>query len=71
MPVGYATTDLNERYAALSTDVAALVEDFRNGKIGSDKELAAAWIARNDAEGYVVLGDPAVSLRVDELLPVS
>jgi len=71
LPVGYATTDLNERYAALSTDVAALVEDFQNGKQGSSQELAAAWPARNDAEGYVVLGDPAVCVRVGDLRPVS
>jgi hypothetical protein len=26
-----------------------------------------AWLLRNDAEGYVLLGDPAVRLRVEEL----
>ena len=30
-------------------------------------ELASAWIERNDAEGYLVLGDPAVALRVNDM----
>jgi hypothetical protein len=33
----------------------------------SDRELASAWIERNDAEGYVVLGNPAVALRVKDM----
>ena len=29
--------------------------------------LATTWIERNDAEGYVLIGDPAVHLRAEEL----
>jgi hypothetical protein len=32
-----------------------------------DSVLASRWVERNDAEGYVVVGDPAVSLRANEL----
>jgi len=34
----------------------------------SDEELVSAWIERNDAQNYVLLGDPAVRIRY-ELLP--
>ena len=32
-----------------------------------DRELVAAWLERNDAQNYVLLGDPAVSIRNDLL----
>lgn len=66
-PVGYAMKDFNERYAALSTSLTGLLEEISFGAQISDRELAANWIERNDAEGYVIIGDPAVRLRVDDL----
>ena len=36
-------------------------------KLPIDPELVSAWIERNDAQNYVVLGDPAVRLRTDDL----
>jgi hypothetical protein len=33
----------------------------------SDEELVSAWIERNDAQNYVLLGDPAVRIRNDVL----
>ncbi len=33
----------------------------------ADADLIPTWIERNDAQNYVVLGDPAVRLRVDDL----
>lgn len=67
-PVGYAMKDFYERYAALSTTLTNLLErlDF-NQDATSDRELATTWIERNDAEGYIILGDPAAHLRVNDL----
>ena len=32
-----------------------------------DAEMAAIWVERNDAQNYVLLGDPAVRLRVEAM----
>jgi hypothetical protein len=66
-PVGHAMRDFNERYAALSTTLSSLLEQVGFGSYVSDRELASAWIERNDAEGYTVIGDPAVALRVSDM----
>ena len=67
-PVGYAMKDFNERYAALSTELTDLLESLAwDPTVVSDFVLASKWTERNDAEGYVILGDPAVRMRVDDL----
>ncbi|WP_020471363.1 hypothetical protein [Zavarzinella formosa] len=66
-PVGHATKNFSERYAVLSTALAsALDESSKEAKV-SPQEIAAMWVERNDAQNYVVLGDPAVKLRTDLL----
>lgn len=67
-PVGFAVKDFNERYSALSTSQSQLLERASLGLQASDRELAITWAMRNDAEGYLVVGDPAVRLRVDDLV---
>jgi hypothetical protein len=67
-PVGHAMKDFNERYAALSVALSGMLEQSGFGAQLDAKELASAWVARNDAEGYLVLGDPAVALRADALV---
>jgi hypothetical protein len=66
-PVGYALKDFNERYAALSTALAEQLERVGWGATIPEDQLASNWLARNDAEGYLLLGDPAVRLRVEKL----
>ena len=66
-PVGHATKDFSERYATLSADLLDKMDEIRPGERSSDEELAWTWIERNDAQNYVVLGDPAVRLCVDHL----
>jgi hypothetical protein len=60
-PVGYAMEAFNERYADLAFDLLSLME---SGRQPDDEQLAEAWMARNDARGYVLFGDPAVRLPV-------
>lgn len=67
-PVGYAMKDFNERYAALSARQSQLLEEISFDAQVPDEELATNWAWRNDAEGYVVIGDPAVRMRVDDLI---
>jgi peptidase C25-like protein len=66
-PLGYALDKFNKRYATLSTNLAAVLEQIRGGDKVSDENLLSLWLERNDAESYILFGDPAVSLRVDAL----
>lgn len=64
-PVGAALDSFNVRYAALS---ALLLEEIRQHKLPlpkqNDSDIAGLWTATTDARNYVLLGDPAVRLRV-------
>lgn len=62
-PVGHAMSDFNEKYAALSTSLSSTLRDIGFGLNVPDSKLAELWTERNDAQNYVVLGDPAVRLR--------
>jgi hypothetical protein len=62
-PVGHATKDLSEKYASLSAQLLTILDETQPGPRPADRELAALWIERNDAQNYVVLGDPAVQVR--------
>ena len=56
------------RYArTVDASVERDVPDRRPRRVRSDDELVNAWIERNDAQNYVLLGDPAVRIR-NELL---
>jgi hypothetical protein len=62
-PVGFAMKDFNEKYAALSANLSDVLERQGFGIAVSDRMLAGLWTERNDAQNYVVLGDPAVHLK--------
>jgi hypothetical protein len=66
-PVGHATKDFSEKYATLSTDLLSKLDDTQTESRPTDEELAWLWIERNDAQNYVVLGDPAVRVRAELL----
>lgn len=66
-PVGFALKDFNERFAALSANLAGLEEDIGFGATIPDSQLAQVWIERNDAQNYVIIGDPAARLRVGDM----
>jgi hypothetical protein len=62
-PLGYCLKDFNERYAALSISLTALLEKKGFGLPVSESDLAMTWTSRNDAEAYVLFGDPGVAVR--------
>ena len=64
--LGWAIQDFNQRYAALSANLSTVLRDISFGKTVDDVELAALWTQRNDAQNYVLIGDPAVQLRVED-----
>lgn len=67
-PVGLATdTSFNMRYAALSSDLSVDLEEMEwNPHHLSDYELVYRWTANNDARSYVVIGDPAARIPIEE-----
>ena len=66
-PVGLAVQEFNDKCAVASVQLANLLEKAYAGRPVDDGQLTTTWAERNDAEGYVAIGDPAVRLR-SELL---
>lgn len=66
-PVGYALRDFYDRYAETSAAITQRQEDKLYGQTVPDIEFTRLWLERNDAEGYVLLGDPAAHLRPELL----
>src|SRR5262249_18723551 len=63
-PLGLAMERFNERHADLAAVLSDELQDVAFGKVPDHLELAGLWTATNDARNVVVLGDPAVRLRV-------
>jgi len=59
--LGTSTCDLSGRAAALGCQVAEALVPGNAPPDGT--EMATIWCERNDARGYVLLGDPAIKLR--------
>jgi Peptidase family C25 len=62
--IGHATDAFNSRWAALSTELAEVLQEIQDPSQASRIDLANLWIARDDARNYIIVGDPAVQLRV-------
>jgi hypothetical protein len=67
-PVGHAVRDFHEAYASLSVAIANTIQKMNFGQRVPEEELVSAWTERNDVGGYLVVGDPAVRLRVADLM---
>jgi hypothetical protein len=63
-PTGYALNSFfGSRYAALSTDLlSATAPTLPAAERPDDLDLIGRWVERNDAQAYVVLGDPAARI---------
>ncbi len=68
LPLGWALKEFNEVFAAQSTNLTNAIRNKDAGVEVTDRQLAALWLERNDAEGYVLMGDPAVCVRKDALM---
>jgi hypothetical protein len=68
-PVGHAIAQqFGQRYAALSTALLSAVSPTAPASLRpTDRDLVTYWLERNDAQNYLVLGDPAVRIRKDAL----
>jgi hypothetical protein len=66
-PLGLSLKVFNDVFAASSVDLTNVIRNKDGGAQISDREIAKLWLERNDAEGYVLMGDPAVRLRKDAL----
>jgi hypothetical protein len=67
--LGQAIDDFNMRWAALSAELQEVMntrESFGD-QLVSSAELANRYVARNDARNYIVIGDPAVRLREEDM----
>ncbi|MBN8232523.1 hypothetical protein JYK02_33905 [Corallococcus macrosporus] len=67
IPVGQALRDFRDRFSTVNNLLLVHLDaNTTRGKL-APRELIHRWIERNDARNYVVLGDPAVSIRHNDL----
>ena len=48
-------------------EIRESLDQVRKGLTADPKKLANQWVARDDARNYVLFGDPAVRLRVEDM----
>jgi len=60
-PVGYAHHHFMKSYTHLSAYLTQVINN--EVPMPTPKGLARKWLERNDAQGYAILGDPAIRLR--------
>lgn len=69
-PIGAALEDMNSRYAEYATDLITLLYPIMHQGMTSTDEikskLAKLWTRVDDARNYIIIGDPAVRLRISE-----
>jgi Peptidase family C25 len=65
--IGQATDTFNTRWAALSTQLAELHVNMMHDPDLPLRPLGNLWVARDDARNFMILGDPAVRLRQEDM----
>jgi hypothetical protein len=68
--IGQATDVFNMRWATLSAQLAEAQLDVTYGAQIPLDNLGRMWVARDDARNFMILGDPAVRLRTEDLAAV-
>ena len=67
-PIGYAMKDINERYSLSSAILAGIYDRIGKGKMKwsqpKERDFINLWVTHLDARNYMILGDPAVRLRI-------
>jgi len=66
-PVGLALMDFNDRFAMKSAELSGRIDA---GEAALSDKMIYDWLIRNDAEGYLLLGDPAVCLKPEQMTAV-
>lgn len=66
-PIGHSLRDLYDRALHLSKDLLEDLNELDAGKKIPALEIANKWKERNDARAYALVGDPAASLRVEDI----
>ena len=67
-PIGHVMSGrFGARFAELSADLLNDISPTATGQRPNDRDLVNRWIERNDAQNYVLLGDPAVRIRSEDL----
>ena len=63
------TQQFGAKFAALSAALLSLISPTAPPHMRpSDRDLVTYWLQRNDAQNYVLLGDPAARIRNDLLV---
>ena len=67
-PSGLAMKDMSDRYSMYNALLTNAYDQQRRGTLAEDPQTSARfvdkWIARADAQNYMVFGDPAAKLRI-------
>jgi hypothetical protein len=64
--IGWVMEDFNLRYAELATMLSNELEEAKFGAANT-RRLGELWTAHADARNYIIVGDPAVRLRYDDI----
>nr|WP_244981552.1 C25 family cysteine peptidase [Corallococcus exercitus] len=67
IPVGQALRDFRDRFSSANNTLLLHLDSNTSKNKLAPRALLHKWIERNDARNYVVLGDPAVSIRHNDL----
>jgi hypothetical protein len=64
IPIGHAMETFGARYSSISAELSDILHEIKYGVEPDAQALAGMWTSNNDARSYVILGDPAVRLRL-------